>query len=177
MSPLRLVLFLSLSAAAIAASLHSWRTRQAYGLFRFLGFEVLAVLIVWNAGRWFREPLSPRQLISWIVFLLSTVLAAHGIYMLRAVGRAQRRVMEDTQSVVEVGAYRYIRHPLYASLILFAWGAFLKGADFVGGALAVLTTAFLAATARSEENFNLRRLGGAYAEYMRRTKMFIPFVL
>ena len=116
---MRLLLFLSLSAAAVAASLHSFRTRQAYGLFRFLGFEALTPLIVWNAARWFREPLAPRQLVCWVGLLLSTLLAAHGIQVLRAVGRAQRRVMEDTQSVVEVGAYRYIRHPLYASLVLF----------------------------------------------------------
>ncbi len=177
MSPLRFLLFFLLSAGAVGASLHSWRTRQAYGFFRFFSFEALAVLIVWNAGRWFREPFSPQQVISWTIFVLSTALAAHGFYLLKAVGRAQRRVIEDTQTVVEVGAYRYIRHPLYASLMLFGWGVFFKGMDLASGVLAVSASALLVATARYEEGFNLKRLGGAYAEYMKRTKMFIPFVL
>ncbi len=85
--------------------------------------------------------------------------------------------MEDTQAVVEVGAYRYIRHPLYASLMFFGWGVFLKGLDLPSGLLVVAATAIWVATARSEERFNIDRLGTAYVAYMRRTKMFIPFLL
>ena len=61
--------------------------------------------------------------------------------------------------------------------MLFGWGVFFKGTDLASGVLAVSATAFLVATARYEEGFNLKRLGGAYAEYMKRTKMFIPFVI
>ncbi len=175
--PLRLVLFVSLSAVAVAASMHSWRTRQVYGYFRFLAFECLVLLIVWNASRWFRDPLSITQVLSWTIMALSTGLAVHGVYVLRSVGRAERRIMEDTQAVVEVGAYRYIRHPLYASLMFFGWGVFLKGLDLPSGLLVVAATAIWVATARSEERFNIDRLGTAYVAYMRRTKMFIPFLL
>jgi protein-S-isoprenylcysteine O-methyltransferase Ste14 len=84
---------------------------------------------VWNASRWFREPLSIQQIVSWTIIVGSTALAVHGVHLLRSVGRAQRRVMENTRSVVEVGAYRYIRHPLYASLMFFGWGVFFKGLD------------------------------------------------
>jgi len=122
MDPLRSLLFVVLSAGAVAASLHAWRTQQAYGLFRSFALEALVLLIVWNASRWFREPLSTQQIVYWAFFAASMALAAHGFYLLKAVGRAQKRIIEDTQIVVEVGAYRYIRHPLYASLMLFGWG-------------------------------------------------------
>ncbi len=118
--PLQLLLLIVLSAVAVAASLHAWRTQQAYGFFRFFAFELLAVLIVWNANRWFRDPLSIRQIASWTIFAAAAALAAHGFHFLRSVGGAQRRIMEDTQAVVEVGAYRFIRHPLYASLVFLA---------------------------------------------------------
>ncbi len=49
--PVGVILFVLLSAVAIAASLHAWRTQQTYGSFRFLGFEFMAVLVGWNAGR------------------------------------------------------------------------------------------------------------------------------
>ena len=175
--PLRLFLFVVLSAAAVAVSGHAWRARQAYGFFRFFGFETLAVLIVWNAGRWFREPFSILQIVSWTLFAVSIALAAHGIYLLRAVGGAHRRIMEDTQIVVEVGLYRYIRHPLYASLMVLGWGVFFKGVDLPSGVLASAATALFFATARYEEGFNIDCFGAAYSEYMKRTKMFIPFVL
>ncbi len=85
--------------------------------------------------------------------------------------------MEDTETVVEVGVYRFIRHPLYASLLFFGWGVFFKGPDLPSGALALAATAFWVATARYEERFNIDRFGVTYSEYMKRTKMFVPFLL
>ncbi len=175
--PLKLVLFVSLSAVVVAASVHSWRTRQAYGFFRFLAFECLILLIVWNTSGWFREPFSTLQVVSWAIFALSTALAVHGVHLLKSIGRAQSRVMEDTQTVVEIGAYRYIRHPLYASLIFFGWGVFFKGVDLPSAVLALAATAFWVATARCEERFNVDCFGAAYSAYMKRTKMFVPFLL
>jgi protein-S-isoprenylcysteine O-methyltransferase Ste14 len=68
-------------------------------------------------------------------------------------------------------------HPLYASLALFGWGVFLKGADAFSAILAAIATAFLVVAARAEENFNIARLGSAYSDYRRETKMFIPYVI
>ena len=175
--PLKLLLFLLLSTVAVTASAHAWRTRQAYGWSRFFAFESLALLIAWNSRRWFREPFSTHQLVSWFLFAATTALAVHGLHLLRAVGKARARIMEDTQTVVQTGAYRYIRHPLYASLMLFGWGVFFKGMDPISAALALAATLFWVLTARYEERFNLDRFGAAYAEYMKRTKMFLPFLV
>jgi protein-S-isoprenylcysteine O-methyltransferase Ste14 len=170
-------LFVCISAFGVAASRHAWRTRQKYGLFRFLGFESLALLVAWNAHRWFNDPLGIHQLASWTIFVASLALAVHGFHLLRSVGGARRRLMEDTQSVVVVGAYRYIRHPLYASLLYIGWGVFLKGLDMLSAVLAVLATAFWYATAKCEEQFNVEQFGAAYTEYMKHTKMFVPCVI
>lgn len=172
-----MLLFAGLTIGAVAASIHAWRTQQTYGFTRFLAFESLVLLIVWNARRWFHDPLSIRQIISWSTMAAATVLAGHGVHLLKTVGRSQKRIMEDTLTVVEVGAYRYIRHPLYASLLFLGWGVFFKGADLLSGILASTATLFWIATARYEERFNVAHFGEAYSEYMGRTKMFIPFLL
>lgn len=177
LDPLRLLLLLALSAVAVTASHHAWRARQAYGFSRFFAFESLVLLIVWNTHRWFRDPFSRQQMVSWIIFVASTALAVHGLHLLKVVGKARARIMEDTQIVVRVGAYRYIRHPLYASLMLFGWGVFLKGGDFASASLALAATILLISTARYEEYFNIGRFGTVYSEYMRSTKMFLPFLL
>jgi hypothetical protein len=160
--PAEALLFAGLSAVAAGASLDALRERQTYGLFRLLAFESLAGLIALNASRWFRDPLSPRQLVSWSVLVAAIILAAHGL--------------QDTEQIVEIGVYRVIRHPMYASLLLLGWGVFFKGLDVTSGALAVLATVFLIATARSEERFNVVRFGEAYTQYASRTKMFVPFI-
>lgn len=175
--PLKLILFVALTAVAVVATIHTWRTRQAYGFLRFFAFESLVLLIVWNARRWFRDPVSYQQLISWFVIGASAALAIHGGHLLRIIGKSRSRVMEDTGVVVEVGAYRYIRHPLYGSLMLFGWGVFFKGIDLLSGVLALTATILWIATARLEECINIDRLGVSYSDYMKRTKMFVPFLL
>ena len=84
--------------------------------------------------------------------------------------------IEKTTRLVTTGVFRYIRHPLYCSLLLLAWGAFFKDPSWVGGCLALAATAFLVATARAEEAENIRYFGAAYQAYMRHTKMFLPFL-
>jgi protein-S-isoprenylcysteine O-methyltransferase Ste14 len=173
----QLLLFVLFTAVAVVWSRHAWQTRQTYGFFRFLAFETLFLLIVKNVEWWFDDPLVLRQIVSWVLLAGSIGLAVHGFYLLRAIGQAQINIIEGTQTVVETGAYRYIRHPLYGSLLLATWGAFLKHVDGLGVGLALGATAFLIATARYEEEFNVDRFGAAYEDYMTRTKMFIPFGL
>jgi protein-S-isoprenylcysteine O-methyltransferase Ste14 len=84
---------------------------------------------------------------------------------------------EETTTLVLRGAYKYIRHPLYASLLLLGWGTFFKGPSLLGGSLALVISSFLIATARAEEAENLGKFGSDYAHYMQSTKMFIPFLL
>lgn len=75
------------------------------------------------------------------------------------------------------GVFKYVRHPLYSSLLLLAWGVFLKRPSGPAGGLALCATALLVATAKAEESENRRYFGTAYDVYMRDTKMFIPFIL
>ena len=84
--------------------------------------------------------------------------------------------LERTTMLVTAGAYRYIRHPLYSSLLFLAWGAFFKAPSWIGGLLAAAATLFLVATARVEEAENAAFFGPAYEAYSKGTKMFIPFL-
>jgi protein-S-isoprenylcysteine O-methyltransferase Ste14 len=91
------------------------------------------------------------------------------------VGRPKSGI-ESTTTLVIVGAYKYIRHPLYSSLLFLAWGVFCKAPSIPGGILAAVATAFLVTTARIEESENVQKFGVVYAAYMKTTRMFIPFL-
>jgi hypothetical protein len=39
---------------------------------------------------------------------------------------------EKTTQLVTTGVFKYIRHPLYSSLLLLAWGVFFKHPSWVG---------------------------------------------
>lgn len=114
---------------------------------------------------------------------MSLFLVIHGARLLRIVGEPDSERddpslvgIEKTTELVVVGAYRYIRHPLYSSLLLLGWGTFFKQPSWAGVGLAAIATFFLIMTARIEEAENIRFFGDAYQNYMKQTKMFIPFI-
>jgi len=172
---LKLIIFAVVSSGIVFVSKASLRDPQVHGFFRFFAFESILVLILLNLEHWFSNPFSAFQIISWLLLLSSLILVAHGFRLLRMIGRPKGGI-ENTATLVMRGAYKYIRHPLYTSLLLLGWGVFFKDPSLLGGILVMLTSTFLIATARVEEVENLRKFGADYTAYMKTTKMFIPFL-
>jgi protein-S-isoprenylcysteine O-methyltransferase Ste14 len=172
---IQLVIFGVASMGILWLSWPSLRDLRSHGFYRFFAFESILGLLALNIEHWLRDPFSVTQIIAWVLLLLSLFLVIHGFYLLRKVGQPEGE-FENTTTLVRVGVYRYIRHPLYSSLLLGAWGIFFKDTSWLGGILALAASVFLWATARVEEAENLGKFGVDYAEYMRTTKRFIPFL-
>lgn len=96
--------------------------------------------------------------------------------MLRMFGKP-KDVIDDTAVLVTRGIYKYIRHPLYSSLLLLGWGVFLKDVSLVSLTLALVTSGLLVGMAKVEEKENLQKFGDEYSSYIKTTKMFIPFTI
>jgi protein-S-isoprenylcysteine O-methyltransferase Ste14 len=82
------------------------------------------------------------------------------------------------QKVVEVGPYRYIRHPSYTGAIITLVGFGLTLGNWAG-LLALLACGAIgyAYRIRVEESALLVALGEPYREYMGRTRRLVPLVL
>jgi protein-S-isoprenylcysteine O-methyltransferase Ste14 len=167
------ILFLGLSALLMAFTL---RRRHAYRFWRWVAFECALALVVMSAGAWFADPLSTRQVISWALLALSVVFAGGGVWRLRTAG-APSGDLEETTQLVTTGLYRYVRHPMYASLLLLGMGAYLKAPSWWGGIILVILGIAVTGTVRVEERDSLRKFGSAYADYMDATRRFIPFLI
>jgi protein-S-isoprenylcysteine O-methyltransferase Ste14 len=84
---------------------------------------------------------------------------------------------EKTTRLVETGIFRYVRHPLYGSLLFLTWGIYLKHPDLFLMRIALLSTIFLILTSLVEERENITYFGDKYRVYRNRTKMFLPFLI
>lgn len=164
------------SAGIVYLSRQSLRNLRSHGFFRFFAFECTLGLFLLNAGYWFHEPFSIIHIISWLLLLSSLFMVVNGFYLLRTEGRPGDMI-ENTTVLIRRDSYKYIRHPLYSSLLLFGWGVFFKNPSLLSAFLVVVTSAFLIATARVEEMENVRKFGDDYVAYMKETKMFIPFII
>ena len=180
---LKVFVFLAVSLGPIWLSrklLLNWRS---HGFYRFFAFESFMILVLLNIDYWFEKPFSLLQLISWFLFIITMFIVIHGLLLLRKIGKPNHKRqdqtligIEKTSQLVMIGAYRYIRHPIYSSLIYGSAGVFFKHPSWSSGLMAVITICFTTITAKIEEAENIRFFGENYRDYMKRTRMFIPYL-
>lgn len=182
MTTTRWIAFAIGSIFLIAISWKSLSHPRSHGFYRFFAWEAILGLLLMNIKFWFFKPFAWNQLIAWSLLILSLIPLIMGIHSLRTLGEPTENragdpsllAFEKTSQLVTSGIYHYIRHPLYSSLLLLAWGIFFKSPSWIGFVLSFLATAFLIVTAKVDETECVQFFGTAYQEYMRKTKMFIP---
>jgi protein-S-isoprenylcysteine O-methyltransferase Ste14 len=179
----KVILFIALSLPVIFFSKKSLFEPRSHGYPRFFGWECLLALFVINYGHWFKEPLSVNQIVSWILLIISAWFVTEAaVRMSKAIKPGIVRVdeklfrFEKTTELVTSGIFRYIRHPMYSSLLLLAWGIWLKHPLAVTLPVALLASWLFWLTAKRDERECLEYFGSSYSDYMTRTKMLIPFV-
>jgi len=155
----------------------------SHGFYRFFAWECMLALFLLNFPQWTHNPLTLRQLASQSLQLISAVLVVHAARLLRNVGQpnAERRAtelyaFEKTSTLVTTGAYRYIRHPMYASLLLLTWGIFLKDISLPSVVLTAGASIAIFVTALRDEAECKQHFGVVYIKYMKTNKRFIPFL-
>ncbi|MDD4972434.1 MAG: methyltransferase [Paludibacter sp.] len=173
--------FLSLIIIAI-----SWRTlfnTRSHGFYRFFSWECMAWLLASNYKYLFVDPFSINQIISWILLVYSLYLVITGLLLIKRIGkpnaiRDEKNLFgfEKTTQLIDTGVFKHIRHPLYASLIFVTWAVFLKHPTITLFVIALLSTNFLYITSRFDEKECIRYFGDKYLNYMKHTRMFIPFL-
>lgn len=167
----------------LALSWRAVRSPQSHGFYRFFAWEAILGLLVLNGPVWFVDRYALHQRLSWLLLFASLLLLFAGLYQLRRMGRpdgqrtdAELFAFERTSQLVTSGIFRLIRHPLYASLLLLAWGVACKQPNGMSLVLALLASLALWLTAKRDEAECLLQFGEAYRDYMQRSKMFIPWL-
>jgi protein-S-isoprenylcysteine O-methyltransferase Ste14 len=179
----KIIIFVVLS---IPITIISWRTLfnvKKHGFYRFFSWECIAWLFASDYKYWFVNPFSAWQIISWILLVIAIYLVLAGAITMKKKGKASQARdeknlygFEKTTELIDTGIFKYIRHPLYSSLIYLTWGIFMKNPSFQLLIIAILSTAFLVITSLYDENECIAYFGQDYSEYMKRSKRFIPFL-
>jgi len=170
-----IILFFSGSILLLWISLPGLKNPGSHSYYRFFSWVAILAMFCINMGYWLIDPFSWNQIITWILLIISLVLLIPGVVLLRTSGKPTD-MLEATTHLVQIGIYRYIRHPLYASLLFLSWGIFFKRPSLLEGCLTMIATAFLYATARADEKECIIKFGQEYSIYIQDSKMFIPFL-
>jgi protein-S-isoprenylcysteine O-methyltransferase Ste14 len=74
------------------------------------------------------------------------------------------------------GPYQFIRHPMYTFALLFVWSSILGHLSLITAVIGLIVTSVIAIRIVTEEQF-LRARYPDYAEYSRKTRRIIPFII
>ena len=100
-------------------------------------------------------------------------------FAIRTLGRYFTRdvAVSADQQVVQLGPYRFIRHPAYTGTFLTMLGVGLATTNWAS-LVSLLICIFIGHfyRVRVEEKALVRTIGLPYIEYMRRTRRFIPLI-
>jgi len=172
--------YIVLTSGTVILVFLSWlisiKDKRYHGITRFFSFESIFILFLLNWRLWFRDPLSWNQIIAWILLFSSIYPVVAGYILLKRKGKSEKS-LENTTILIKSGIYLYIRHPLYCSLLLLGTGIMFKDPgtlQLIAGAVNIIALFF---TAKIEEKEMLVRFGDQYVDYMKETKMFIPYIV
>ena len=84
--------------------------------------------------------------------------------------------IKENASLITTGAYRYIRHPMYFSVIVMMFGVVVSKPTLLSFLIYVLLVVTLFLKAHKEEMLWMEQ-SGEYRNYRQKTKRIIPFVL
>ncbi len=177
MNSLQWILFIVGTLFFIYASWSvSLKAGRYHGIYRFFSFESILIIVLLNYPVWFKDPFSVMQILSWLLLTGASLLACLGFFQFFQKGKPGEQ-WEDTSELITTGLYKYIRHPLYLSLILGGFGAMLKDPGLLQVVLAVVNLLSIYVTAKVEEGEMIERFGDSYRNYKKNSFMFIPFLI
>lgn len=180
----RFIIFGIMSLPIVYLSWQTLSTIKSHGFFRFFSWECILWLFLSNYKFWFVDAFGFKQIFSWIFLFAAAYLIIAGMILMKKRGKPENSrddkalyQFEKTSELIDTGVFKYIRHPLYSSLLFLTWGIFLKNTTNMLLIVSLASSVFLYLTAIFDEKECIQYFGSQYREYMKRSKRFIPFVL
>ncbi|HTP66340.1 MAG TPA: isoprenylcysteine carboxylmethyltransferase family protein [Geobacteraceae bacterium] len=112
--------------------------------------------------------------VGWVLLCAGSILAAAGFFGLGRDLSILPRPRDDAK-LLQAGAYRLVRHPIYSGLFFAFLGWALKLHSLPAVVYSLLLFIILDIKARREERWLLEKFP-EYAAYRRRVRRLIPFI-
>lgn len=134
-----------------------------------LQFILIAILLITHGLQ------TPSNL-ALLIFLLG---CGFGLYTVRHNKLGNFNItpeIKENASLITTGAYRYIRHPMYFSVLVMMFGVVVSEPTLLSLFIYALLVVTLFLKAQKEETLWIEQ-SSEYKTYMQHTKRIIPFIL
>jgi len=117
--------------------------------------------------------------IAWTAAVLCVIGLAFAVWARVTLGRnwSGMVTLKEGHELVERGPYRFVRHPIYTGILTMFFATALAREHLSGFVGTLLMFASFWIKLRDEEKLMLQQFPERYADYRRRAKCIIPFLL
>ena len=135
----------------------------------FLQFALIGLMVLFSNG-------VLSSAVGMGIFLLGAVLGLWAISHNQLGNFNIKPVIKDGSKLITTGIYKWVRHPMYSSVMLMMLGVLVASLSILELLLFLLLIGVLLLKAKREESLWLSH-NEAYTAYKKSSKFFIPFVL
>ena len=168
--------------AAISTKRTVYRETRAQRLRYWVLLVIAYVLLLY--GRRLPYPLNldivpQAATTAWAAAVLCVIGLGFAIWARVTLGRnwSGMVTLKEEHELVERGPYRFVRHPIYTGILTMFFATALARGHLSGFVGTLLMFASFWIKLREEEKLMLQQFPERYADYRRRAKCIIPFVL
>jgi protein-S-isoprenylcysteine O-methyltransferase Ste14 len=168
--------------AALSTKRVVYRETRAQRLRHWVWLMIAYFLLLY--GPRFPYPLNLRIVphvatTAWAAAVLCVIGLVFALWARVTLGRNWSGVvtLKEGHELVERGPYRFVRHPIYTGMLTMFFATALAQGHLSGLVGTLLMFASFWIKLRDEEKLMLQQFPERYADYRRRAKCIIPFVL
>ena len=134
--------------------------------------SVCLTQLIFGLFGWYQKAISPvLQAIGTVLICVTLALALITFVTFRGKGKPKKGI-EETTVLIEGAIFGVIRHPLYLGFTLWGISQILAIQSMISVVLGIIAIFCSWMAAKKEDEFNLKKFGNSYREYMTRVPMW-----
>ncbi|MCK5030096.1 MAG: isoprenylcysteine carboxylmethyltransferase family protein [Thermoplasmatales archaeon] len=149
--------------------------RRIFEIYAGCSISICLTLLIFGLFGWYQEEISQvLQVIGSILICITIALALITFVTFRSKGKPKKGI-EETTVLIKGTIFGVIRHPLYLGFALWGIGQILVIQTVVSTILGIVAIFCSWMASRKEDEFNIKKFGDSYREYMKKVPMWNVF--
>jgi len=145
---------------------------RVFEIYAGCSISICLTLLTFGLFGWYQRAISQiLQVIGIILICVTIALALITFVTFRIKGKPKKGV-EDTTVLIEGTIFSVARHPLYLGFALWGIGQILAIQSIISVVLGVIAIFCSWMASKKEDEFNLKKFGDDYREYMKKVPMW-----
>jgi len=153
----------------------SFPKHRIFEIYAGCSISICLTLLIFGLFGWYQKAISQVLQVIGIVLICITIALALITFVTLKIKGKPKKGFENTTVLIEGTIFGVIRHPLYLGFTFWGIGQILAIQSIFSVVLGIIAVFCSWMAAKKEDEFNLKKFGNSYREYMKKIPMWNVF--